>query len=701
MTFTTLGAAPIVVTNPANPIGPTTGTLNGTVTAQNSSTTVTFEWGPTVALGNVIAGTPSPVTGNTATPVSANLTGLTTNQTYYFRCVGVNGFGTTNGTILNFIAGCPPIPQAGAITGPTSVCVNSTGKVYSIAAIPNATGYVWSVPAGATITAGAGTTSITVTFGTTSGNVSVYGTSICATGASNSLAVTVNPLPVPTITGPATACSNIPGIVYTTQTGMTNYLWTVSAGGTITAGGTTTSNTVTVTWITTGAQTVTVNYTNANGCTAVNPVSYPVTVNPSPSPTIMGNTTPCAGPQYVNYYTEGGMSNYVWTVSAGGTIYSGQGTANLQVIWNTAGPQTLGINYTNSFGCSLPSPAITNIFVNPYPSAAGSITGPATVCAGQNGVAYSTTTVLNATTYTWTVPPGATIATGAGTTSITVNYGPSATSGNVTVAGTNMCGNGTGSSLAVTVNPLPAAAGTITGPAVICAPANGISYTVPAIANATGYSWSVPSGANIVSGGNTNHITVNFTASATSGVITVLGTNACGNGQVSPDFNVTANPTPPTPVITESGLTLTSSAPTGNQWYFNGTAIPGATGQTYEATQSGDYYVIVTLNGCPSAQSNTITIVMPGIGQPEGSSLAIFPVPNDGRFTVTCTWTNDELLSLEVINSLGARIYQSDLQVSQGTAQQVVDLRPVPNGIYTVVLKIQDNRVIRRILVNK
>jgi hypothetical protein len=207
MTFTTLGVPPVVVTNPANPIGPTTATLNGTVTAQNSSTTVTFEWGPTIALGNVIAGTPSPVTGSTATPVTGNLTGLNINTTYYFRCVGVNGFGTTNGSILSFVSGCPPIPQAGAITGPTSVCVNSTGKVYSIAAIPNATGYVWSVPAGATITAGAGTTSITVTFGTTSGNVSVYGTSTCATGASNSLAVTVNPLPVPTITGPATACS--------------------------------------------------------------------------------------------------------------------------------------------------------------------------------------------------------------------------------------------------------------------------------------------------------------------------------------------------------------------------------------------------------------------------------------------------------------------------------------------------------------
>jgi len=48
------------------------------------------------------------------------------------------------------------------------------------------------------------------------------------------------------------------GNIYTTQAGMTNYLWTVSAGGTITAGGSTIDNTVTVTWTTTGAQTVSV-----------------------------------------------------------------------------------------------------------------------------------------------------------------------------------------------------------------------------------------------------------------------------------------------------------------------------------------------------------------------------------------------------------------------------------------------------------
>ena len=309
--------------------------------------------------------------------------------------------------------------------------------------------------------------------------------------------------------------------------------------------------------------------------------------------------------------------------------------------------------------------------------------------------------MANATSYTWTLPPGATIATGSGTTSITVNFSPSAISGNITVAGTNDCGNGTPSSLPVTVSPLPNPAGTISGDATVCQGDMGVSYSVTSIPNASGYNWTLPAGATIATGANTNHITVNFSESATSGVITVSGTNACGNGQVSPDFEVTVNPIPPTPVITVSGQTLTSSAPAGNQWYLNGVAIAGAIGQTYEATQSGDYYVIVTLNGCSSALSNVITIVMPGIGKLSGNTLAVFPVPNDGKFMVTGTWMADEMLTLEVYNSLGVRIHASMVTPIQGKLEQIVDLRPAPSGVYTVILRTDDNRVIRRILVNK
>ena len=75
---------------------------------------------------------------------------------------------------------------------------------------------------------------------------------------------------------------NAPGNVYSTQAGMTNYIWAVSAGGNITAGGGVANNTVTVTWTTAGAKTVSVNYTNSNGCRAAGPVVFAVNVNPLP-----------------------------------------------------------------------------------------------------------------------------------------------------------------------------------------------------------------------------------------------------------------------------------------------------------------------------------------------------------------------------------------------------------------------------------
>jgi hypothetical protein len=197
------------------------------------------------------------------------------------------------------------------------------------------------------------------------------------------------------------------------------------------------------------------------------------------------------------------------------------------------------------------SPAITgsnngvNITINPLPAAAGTISGTATVCQGQNGVAYSVPAITNATGYTWSLPTGASIASGNNTNSITVNYSTSATSGNITVRGTNACGNGAISpNYAVTVNPLPVAAGTISGTATVCQGQNGVTYSVPAITNATGYTWSLPTGATIASGSNTNSITVNFSASATSGNVTVTGTNACGSGTISSNYGVTVNPLP-------------------------------------------------------------------------------------------------------------------------------------------------------------
>jgi hypothetical protein len=81
--------------------------------------------------------------------------------------------------------------QPGTITGPATVC-NGQSYVYSIAAAGGwPDDYVWTVPAGANITAGQGTTSITVLFGGTSGNVSVYASNFCGSSATTTRAVNV------------------------------------------------------------------------------------------------------------------------------------------------------------------------------------------------------------------------------------------------------------------------------------------------------------------------------------------------------------------------------------------------------------------------------------------------------------------------------------------------------------------------------
>ena len=483
---------------------------------------------------------------------------------------------------------------------------------------------------------------------------------------------------------------------------MTNYIWSISAGGSITSGGGTGNNSVTVTWNTAGAQTVSVNYSSSAGCTAPSPTVFNVTVGSTPTPTITGQTNLCVNSGYYNYTTETGMQNYAWTVSSGGIINYGSGTNQIQVSWISAGPQTVSVIYSNGSGCTPPSPTVLNVTVNPTPDQAGTITGTSNVCAGMNGVAYSVAPIQNATSYVWTLPPNATIASGAGTNSITVNFASNASGGNISVYGNNVCGDGGASpAFPVTISPLPDPAGTISGANNVCVGTSGVVYSVAAITNATGYNWTVPTGVTIVSGSNTNSITVDFTNTAASGIITVQGTNSCGNGTVSPNFLVTVNPTPPTPTVTNTGVVLHSSAPAGNQWYFQGNAIQGATSQDYTATQTGYYWVIVNLNGCSSDSSNHKLILTTGIGSPSPTEISVYPVPNDGRFNVSIVTPSAEIFDISVFNDLGVRIYQETNVEVSGTFKKVIDLRPVPNGVYTVIFEDTRNHIVKRIVVNK
>jgi large repetitive protein len=718
---------------------------------------------------------------------SASLSGLTVSTTYQHRVRGVNAAGNSNGLDQTFFTPCLVAGPAGPIMGPAQVCNGGTGYIYTVPAITNASGYNWTIPFGAIITAGVNTNTITVAYPNPSysGNMYVYGLGCAGNGSPSNMVVTVNAAATPTLAGPSIVCAGSGGNLYTTQTGMTNYVWTI-VGGTITGGGTTGSNTATVTWNTAGPQSISVNYNNAAGCAGLTAATVNVTVNPLPVPTITGNANPCtglstvyttqagmtgyswtlsaggmittgqgsnvitvvwntAGAQtacvtytntdgctnsspvcyaitvkqgptptitgagavclnsgYYTYTTQTGMTSYFWSVSAGGTLNSGQGTNIATVSWSASGPQSVSVNYTNANGCAAAAPVTMAVNVTDFPGPAGTITGPTTVCEGGTNYVYSVASIPNTQSYMWIVPTGATIVSGLYSNSITVNYALGASSGNITVYGNNICGNGaTSLAYPVTVNYKPAAAGIIIGPNALCQGSTGIDYSIMAITGATGYAWSVPAGATIVAGTNTNVITVNFSMTAVSGDITVYGTNACGNGTISPTLVLTILITPQTPVITNVGAILTSDAPAGNQWYFEGTLIPEATNQTYEATQNGTYWDIVILNGCSSAASNQVQITEIGINPNQGPTITIHPVPNDGKFTISITSASKESFNLSVLNNLGVEVYQQTNITVKGTVEKVIDLRPIPSGIYSVIIRNRENQVIRKILVNQ
>jgi hypothetical protein len=486
---------------------------------------------------------------------------------------------------------------------------------------------------------------------------------------------------------------------------MTTYAWTGPNGFTSNV------QSPSITNVTTAAAGVySLIVTNAFGCSSVAATTTVVIITP-PVPTITGQTTMCVNSGFYNYTTESGMNSYFWSVSPGGNITGGTGTNQITVSWILPGPQTVSVIYTNPTGCTPVTPTVLNVTVYPLPGPAGSITGTANVCAGTNGVAYSVALIPNAVSYVWTLPAGATIASGGNTNAITVNFAANASSGNITVYANNACGNGaTSPPFAVTVTPLPAAAGNITGPASVCEGATGVVYTVPAITGATGYSWTVPAGVNIMSGGNTNSITVDFSPAAVSGNITVFGTNSCGNGTVSPNFAVAVHPIPPAPVVTNTGYTAVSSAPAGNQWYYSpthtvtGVPIPGATAQTYYTvpTGTGWYWSIVTLYGCSSDTSNHKLIFTVGIDSHSSSAINIYPNPNEGVFTLMFTSAKQEKYDIRVFNNLGMQIFEmKNLDVAMGTTRQTIDLRPAPNGMYSVIITNDLGSVVKKIVINK
>ncbi|MFN5879480.1 MAG: hypothetical protein ACK44B_11460, partial [Flavobacteriales bacterium] len=375
---------------------------------------------------------------------------LTSGTTYYVRVYDFEASGTAFPATLTFNIGVngPPATPAtpGAIAGTATQCPALTGQTYSIAAVTNATTYTWTVPTGWTITAGAGTTSITVTTGTAgqNGNITVTAGNSCGTSAAATYAVTINPAVTISSFSPATStrCQGAGSVTTTTtasnSTGITYSIDATSIAGGVTIVAGTGAVTYPAGWI--GTTTITASAAGCNG-----PVTTTHAVTTTPTVTINAfapaTSTRCQGAGTVTTTTTASNSTGITysidatSIAGGVTIVAGTGAVTYPAGWS--GTTTIT---ASAAGCNGPATTTHVVTINPLPSAAGTISGTASVCKNQVGYVYTISAIPNATSYVWAYSGSNATITNNGT-SATIDFGNS-TSGNLTVYGTNSCGNG-------------------------------------------------------------------------------------------------------------------------------------------------------------------------------------------------------------------------------------------------------------------
>ena len=633
------------------------------------------------------------------------------------RAIAINATVSSGGGGLGVI---------GSISGQTIVCGTPSGIPYNIVAVTGATTYTWTAPPGATIASGQSTNAITINYlaGSTDGNVSVVAGNASCNTPSSILPIVVGSSAIASPTSGGNQSQIIcPGGIVPTLTASA----TVPPGHSVVWYNTASGGSIITNPILNAAGTVTYHASSRNtttGCESINRTSVTLTITQvaPASITAAGPVTFCQGGSVVLTANTG--DSYLWN----------NGATTQSITAATSGSFSVSVRN----GTCLSTSALTNVLVNPIPTASITAGGATTFCQGLNVVL----TASAGSSWLWN--------NGATTQSITV-----ATSGNYFVTVTNASGCGaTSSTSTIMVNPNPPAVITTGGVTTFCLGGNvlltantGSAYlwsngaTSQAITVNTSGTFTVAvtqSGgcvsnsparvvtvnplpaANITAGGATNFCqgsNVGLTASAgsswlwntgattqtiaagTAGNYSVTVTNAAGCFATSSSTAVTVSPNPSVNIsaapysMLYPGLSTTLTAnvtPAGSynySWFKNGVPVPGATLSTLagiDLTNLGNFTVTVTnTSGLPCSNTSTPKL----IGDSATTRLFIYPSPNNGQFKVAYyTPGTNAINRLIIFDSKGSQVYNRTYNLLSPYQLMNVDLRQHGRGIYRVIV---------------
>jgi gliding motility-associated-like protein len=592
----------VTATSTASPI------CVGNSTTLNASGAITYNWNPGNINGSSVIVSPVATTTYTVT--------------------GTDGNGCTSTAQVTITVN--PLPTPTATSTPATICVGQSSTLNSSGGVT----YVWN---GGSLVNANGSSQTDSPNATTTYTVMVTDAAGCS--ATAQVTLTVNPLPVVTVSNDTTVCSGTTLNLF--ATGGTTYSWN---GGVLvnTPGANQSVNPPSTT-------TYTVSVTDVNGCSAIDSVG--VTVNAIPVVAAGNDVSIC--PNSSIQLNASGATSYLWTPATG---------LNFNNISNPVASPTVTTTYvvtgTSAVGCSSTDTVVVTIANNLTVTAGADVT----ICSGDT-IQLSTS---GGTIYAWT--PSASLQT---PNSATTNAFPASTTTYVVnVTDANNCqGSDT---VTVFVNGPVALAST--GSTTICigqsatitaTPSNGISpYT---------YSWSnglVGAGPQTVSPVTTTAYTVSVVDSigCSSPVQTITVT-------VNPPLSI-AN-IPPATVCAGTPTTLTAS-PTGGDGNFSYLWMPGAmtTNPVTVSPLVTTTYTLVVSDGCGTPPDTTmITVTVNPVATLTTTSSAENCNSADGTASVTANggtspytylWNNNATTSS--ISGLAAGTYTVTVTDANGCA---------------------------------
>jgi hypothetical protein len=630
---------------------------------------------------------------------------------------GTNGSGggdqAQKATAITITEAVAPVLVAGvSIAQTVGTNPSCAGSSVTFTATPTNGGttptYQWKVNGnnagvGATFTTATLTNGQIVTCVMTSNLSGVTGSPATSSGITMSITPTVTPSL--NITNPTTtfcAGTNTTFTANPTNGGIPTYVWKlngVTAGtNSATFASSALKNNDSVSCIMTSTATC------ASPSTVTSTNTIKLTVNQIDTPSISISTpqlSVCAGANVALTATikKGGTTpSYQWKVN--GANAGNGSTFSSNVLTNGA---VVTCVLTSNAGCAVNPTAASNsltisIITNSAPAVNVTTTTAGVLCQGAS-VDFSATPTNggSAPTYQWKVN-GTNSAVGATFSSSNLNNGDIV---NCVMTSNSSCASpltATSNNDTVKIVPtvVPAIVITALDSSVCAGEAVSFSSNTTLAGTTPYYQWKV-NGAN-AGNGSTFSSTTLTNGAVISCELTSSQQCASPSKVNSGSINVTINSLP-TPIVNQSGSTLTSSIVGSSYKWLNGSSvIQSETNVSFNPSVAGNYAVEVTdANGCKGTSSLFSYLVSSVDEISQFYQLNIFPNPARNIINVQASHLEGNC-TLEAISISGRLVIQKEANLKNGVLNENLPIHQLTSGVYSLRIKTDKALIVRKFI---